>query len=447
MNNNFDNETYENSPNNSLESEQIILGAIINNNKLFYSALDLKKEDFYYPVHQEIFSVICNLINEGSEVNLIILKTYFPNGFVSDSTGEYGLSYLFKIYGSGAGLLNIRDYADIVRRLRRVRDFQSFIYKYANQFININTDIDQCLVELESSLFQPSRAVKIRSQNQIVNDIIDELKQDLPCFSTGYKKLDNALAGGFYKQKAYCLVAREKTGKTASLGSFSHHLAKQKVKHLYVAVEMGASEIHKRRMAYEINQNPIVFYDQKMRRDSLFLNNVVKLKQDGESYTIYADAAGVVFDDLKRLILSCIKKYNIEVVIVDYLQIISGESKRENKSDFYARVAQWFADITKSENISLITASQENAEGGTRGSKGITAAMDMLLIMKRPDDIKKRERWFEVKESRYTVAAEIGSEEKPSFILPKNAVFLEEYSPIDDYNSNNLTTLFDDEDF
>lgn len=405
-----------------IDIEQTILGGIMVRNEEYGKILSLTPEDFYETIHQEIFKKINELYIEGSSINPVILAPYFKNNPVWEELKIPCTNYLLGLSSRYSWLENLQDYARALKKLKRARVFQEFVYN--NREVDISTNIDEKLSELGDILFEPSKKIKLRKESDVAAEIAKGLDVKLPCYSTGYNQLDTALGGGLYEGKSYGWVAREKTGKTAGLGSISHNLSKAGVNHLYVAIEMGSEEIHKRLMAYDIGYNPIYFYDEKTRNQPHFQTQICKLALQERSSKIYADAPGINFEELKRLILSTVRKHNLKGVIIDYLQIITGEKKGENKSEFYGRVAQWIADTGREENIFTLTAAQENAQGDARGSMGFQAAMDLTIFMKRPDDENDLDRWFEIRNSRYTVSCRIGSEIKPSFEIGGKGVFL-----------------------
>lgn len=408
----------------NIDAEQNILGGIMNHNDSFYKLLDLKQTDFYEPLHQLIYEKMAILYQKGSELNPVTLHSYLTQYPVYEEVG--GQTYLLRMTGLAGGLINLRTYADLISELKTRRDLTEYITKYSNEGITMETDLTTLFSEMEVMLHKPSDKIRIRKESQVAVDIAITLAQELPCFSTGYSKLDELMAGGLYKSKSYGLVGRDKTGKTTTLGSISHHLSQAGVKHMYVAVEMGANEIYQRTMAYVLKRNPIVFYDKEKRENSEFQMSVTRMARSTEGCAIFADAPGITFEELQRLIITMVKKHNLDGVIIDYLQIIGGMPAKENEAQFLGKIAQWIADMGREYNIFTLSGAQENADGTARGSKGIQQAFDMMLYMHRPDDETKKDRWFRVGSSRYTLPLQKGSELNPSFKIGHGGVFLEQ---------------------
>lgn len=423
----------------NIECEQYVLGALINNNENFSRLLDLNADVFYEPLHQRLFSKMLEFYIDGKLFDPVLLKKYFENDDAMIEAG--GANYLLRLASLAGGIVNVKDYANELTKLLRQRKFEMVISRFSGidehgdykSYVDANTPIDEVLTELEDLLFQASKRVKIRTEQQVAYDIAKELEVELPCYSTGLPLIDKLLGGGIYQSNAYSLIARRKTGKTATLGTFSHNLSKQGVKHMYIALEMGSNSIHRRIMGHIIGYNPIHFMDKTKRNQPDFQKKVCKLALDTAGNTIYADAPAITFDELRRLILSSVRRHKLAGVIVDHIHIIGGQKHGESEAKFYGRVAQWLADVAKQEKIFTFTACQANDDGSVKWSKDILGSMDMNFYLYRPDDQESTDRWAEVKDVRDTIAAKAGSAQKPAFEIGGTGVFLKQKDDLADY--------------
>lgn len=428
----------------NIEAEQTVLGCLMNKNDDFSKVLDLEPEVFFEEIHQKLFQIMTKFYLEGKDFNPVLLKSYFDNDIVMQELG--GANYLLKLCSVAGGVVSLTVYSDELKTMYRQRTFEALVGRYTgvNEFgelqsyVDMNTPIDEVLTEFEDKLFQPTSRIKIRTEKQVALDVASALEKDLPCYSTGIALIDKLLGGGLYQSDAYSLIARRKTGKTATLGTISHHLSKQGHKHMYIAIEMGAESIYRRIMGFIIGYNPMHFYDKLKRNQPDFHTKVCKLALETEGATIYAEAPGITFDELRRLILAQVRKHKLTGVIVDHLHIIGGQLRGESEAKFYGRVAQWLADVAKAEKIFTLTACQANDDGSVKWSKDILGAMDMNLYMYRPEDQKKIDRWFEVKDARNTISANAGSESKPAFEVGGKSVFLIQKDDLADFGQEDF---------
>jgi replicative DNA helicase len=302
--------------------------------------------------------------------------------------------YLLKAMGEASGHL-LSQVSKALINLSNARKLKDLLELKATE-ITPESDINEILASIDSQFSACQDVFQVRTEKEVYLDIAKELDNDLPCYSTGYSHLDMAMAGGLYQKKNYCIAARMKTGKTVSLASISHNLSKQGVKHLYIAAEMTASEILKRNLAHEVGRNPIAFYDKQSRQDDKFNKQVNQVARASEGAGIYCDAPSISFDKLKRFAISAVKKYGIKGLILDYLQIVTGD-QNNNEAQFQGQVAQWLAEFSKKENVFVLYAAQLNRDGLLRGSDGIKMAVDQLYTMhakQNPVGDEARNRWF-----------------------------------------------------
>lgn len=405
-----------------IESEQYILGCIMNNNNTFYK-LTLPSEDFFEPLHQRIFIVINELMNQGIVADPVTIKNYIIEDDTFAEVG--GANYLLKLCSLSSGLHNIQDYEYVVREMARRRIFAEYLDKYAASPLDLSFDLNAAISEMELALYRPSNKMRLMNESKIAIEIAKDLEKTLPCYPSGYPDIDNALAGGFYEDKCYFVVGGEKAGKTAVMGSFSYHLSNAGTKHLYIALEMGYKEIYKRIMAYKLRRNPMAFYDKRSREDDKFQYAVSRLAIATKGAASFVDAPGITFADLRKLVISSIRRHGFKGIFIDNIQLVTGQGKSETEAAHLKNVAQWCADITKEEHVFFVVASQQNEAGSAKGSKGITAAGDATLYLKRLDK-KSANRYFIVDDTRYTMAMNIGDEANPTFRIGGDNVFLEE---------------------
>lgn len=408
----------------NIEIEQKLLGAVLIDERNYFKLNDITPDCFYEPLHQRIWAKFTDLYTKGHDLDPMTLTPYFENDEAIDQAG--GTNYFLHLSGLAITMVNLKSYAKVLKELSRKRKLAVFLDKHAGK-ISMDTDVDAVLSEMEVISYEPSKTAMVKSEKELAIDILKSLEEKLPCHSTGLPLLDKALGGGFYEAKSYWLVGRGKAGKTACLGSLSHNQSKMGIPHLYVALEMGMKEIYQRVIAYNVQHNPIAFYDEETRNDDRFRSAVGKYAMQLEGSARYANAAGMKFSDLKRMIISEVRKYKLKGVYFDYLQIVKGKPKGESKADFLFEVAQWFADLTKQENIFFVGGAQMNKEGNVRDSEGATMAGDASIYLYGSNDDKNLNRWMKIRDSRYTMPMELGSETDPYFTIDPKGIFFKQY--------------------
>lgn len=424
----------------NLELEQCLLGAMIASNENIAKAnVSLKPEYFSHKLHSRIYKKILDLYDENVMVSAVTMKSYFAND--GDMKDFGGTSYLLKITAQGSGLMNIQGYVDEVIKIYQLRQLE-LLLESERQKLTLDTNLDDVLSRIEAATMV-NKGFKIKTEKNIALEVYEELLGDLPCYATGYDKIDIAMGGGLYQGKAYSFNGGQKSGKTIVLSSLSHNLSQAGVPHLYLALEMGAKEIYKRLMARDIGKNSIAFYDQRTRKKPEFISLVADHVTNHQGTARFLDAPGLNFDRLKILLKSYVRKYGLKGIFVDYFQLIEGRARNESSSEFQDRVAKWMGDFVKEENIFMVVAGQLNREGGLRGGDGMKSAFDQVYYIHRPNEKKDRGlRWLELAESRYTIKMSIGDETSPAFIIDKKGPYLSENVVVDDFEefTNGVTS-------
>jgi replicative DNA helicase len=395
----------------NIEAEQAVLGALLVNNEAMLYIGQLRSENFYEPLHQQIFAVICDWFDKGQTVNPLTLKTIF--------TADY--KYLNNLAVNASLVKDISTYYSIIMdyaRRRRMRDiFQEGQvvlsdfdnYKAEDIAITASQKLQKSLSDADSKMFQ--------NDAEVIESVLNDLKSDVTPYQTGYEKLDTAMAGGLYPGKSYGFAARKKLGKTILAGCISQNLNEKGVRHLFICGEMSPSEVHKRTLGRLMRVKSGAFYD--AGRNSLAFQQAIAAHAiTSKKNIIYKNAQGLTFEDLKRYVLLARMQKKITGFILDYWQLVGGKRKGQSTAEHLDEVAQWVADTCRKYDLWSIVMAQINQEGNTRGGEGIRLAFDQVYVLRAPDDDAGRsERWLEMSDTRYTQWRSVGSEKNPGFYL------------------------------
>ena len=103
-------------PPHNIEAEQCLLGAILINNQAYaVVSPNVEADDFFEPIHRQIFEVCASLIVTGKLATLITLKTFLPADL--DIAGMKLNQYLARLVAEATTIINAPDYAQTVRDL------------------------------------------------------------------------------------------------------------------------------------------------------------------------------------------------------------------------------------------------------------------------------------------------------------------------------------------
>lgn len=420
----FSRDTQPANPPHNIEVEQAVLGSLLGRNDPVWS-LDLEAEHFYVPAHGRIFQAIVDTCRAGGTASPITLKNHFD---ADEGLTELGGGvYLAKIAGLASGIFNIREYAE------RVTDYHNrrVLISRTTQLLerarkdDPNEPLDSILSDAFETIGELTgqKRLKVKSFYTVSEEILADLDRNLPCYSTGIPPLDEAMKGGLYARKSYCIAARPKMGKTVILSTISMNMALAGTPHLYITLEMGEKEIHQRNLARMMGVNSIQFV--RRNGDGEFFKKVFQesLRQVKNCY--FVDAPGLTFTQLQRIVKSSIKKYGIKGFILDYLQLVRGRETGENQVEHHEKVSSWIAQIVREEGIWALYAAQRNIEGGVRGGDAVLMAIDQLYSIEF--DKESRTAFMAMEASRYTPHIDIGSKTNPGLYMHKSGPYFSEY--------------------
>lgn len=396
---------------NNVEAEEILIGCFMNCNEDIYKFNDLTSDCFSDENLARYYEDIKKTIDEGLEYNLHYCKSFY---------NEDDYARLFTCFINSVASLPY-GYVNLLKALKEKRSLSE-----------ISDDIKDRLSEVtpEDIMEKLSQAQTIRAKfkkqtnKQISLINADKFKQEHQVYPTNIKPIDLVFGGGLYPSKFYCIGARQKVGKTISLASIANNVSKN-VPVLYIALEMGAEEINQRVLSFEAKLNSINFLKNPSELDDKLKERYYDALVKDKSQLDWIDLPEANYDVLKNMIIGQVKKYKYKVIVIDYLQIITGHRKGESEAEFQARVAQGLAGLVKQLGVTILTAAQLNRDGHLRGSDGLRNAVDLLVYLHRSDRDKNK-RFLTTEASRYTMQEDSGSNDYPSLEISKHGPYLTE---------------------
>jgi replicative DNA helicase len=395
----------------------VLVMMLIQQENIPWLASKLEPEDFYFSVHQRMFSEFCDIYRQrGSIVPPMILKKYKNDPEVIQEAGEDYVKRLLE--GVPPGKYFAEQYVQSLRALRIQREAYALCQEMAGRFSAGDPfEAQDCIEDLVAGMHRVqglSSDASIISGDAVSQQIVAECHAAGLPIGTGLPRLDRAMDGGVYPRKAYAFAARMKVGKTIMASTLSYNFCKQGVKHLFLAGEMGATEIHERLLARELDWSPSRIKASSLRQSEADRQAVEAVRSKFDS-VLYKNAQGITLEKLQSVVELCVLNHGIKGFILDYWQLVKGRDKSESEASFLEKVAQWIADACRRYNIWAIVMCQLNQDDNTRGSEGIKLAFDQVYKICREGDLSS-EYWLEMMGTRYTQWNDVGEKAAPAFI-------------------------------
>jgi replicative DNA helicase len=347
-----DEEKYRIAPHN-VEAEQALLGAILVNNEAFHRVSDfLEPTHFFEPIHNEIYSIFEKIIRAGKAATPITAKTFLPDDLLDNVTMA---QYLARLAAEAATVINAYDYGrsiyDLALRRALILIGEEVVETAYESDIDATPTMQ--IEEAEKNLYDLAERGHSGGGFQGFNNALLEAinlaelayQRDghLSGTATGLMDLDR-LMGGLQRSDLVILAARPAMGKTALATNIAFHIAKNykseptpdgQIKTIdggvvgFFSLEMSSEQLATRILA---EQAQISSSD--IRRGKILesqYSNLVDTSNLINSIPLYIDdTGGLNIAQLMARARRLKRQKGLDLLIVDYLQLLSGSSNSSN---------------------------------------------------------------------------------------------------------------------
>ena len=379
----------------NIEAEIALIGCLLRDNN-FYEKIGefLLPEHFTNPLNAKLFSIISKLVNQNMLVSPITLKNYF-----STSKEDYNIEvfdYLKQIKDSTPSMINAYNYGKIIYDLHIKRSLIQVGQKIIDKANNKDTESDGTnqIEEAEENLFNLSQAGNYERKyftfNEALKDAVDTIdlafKKDgkIAGTATGLNDLDLKL-GGLHNSDLIIIAGRPSMGKTALGTTIAFNIAKmfkeeknefnelvksQGGKVALFSLEMSAQQLATRLLSSQSNIS-----SDRMRRANYSkedLKNIYSASEDIQNLDIFIDDNPMLtIPALRTRARRLFRKHNIDVIIIDYLQLMSGSDNKRNdgRVQEISEITRGLKSIAKELNIPIIALSQLSRQVEQREDK------------------------------------------------------------------------------
>lgn len=355
-------------PPQNTEAEASMLGAILIDPDAIVKIADVVEvQDFYDERHGRIYEGIVALYEKHSPIDVLTLSDQLKvTGFLEMVGGS---SYLTELTNFVPTAAHVEQYAEIVRQkaLRRRlisagQDITAVGYDEAKS-------LQEIIEEAEIKLFGVSQKhtkqdlISIESVLSDSFERLDELHRDkgkIRGVSTGFRDLDNILAG-FQKSDLFILAARPSMGKTALSLNLAHNVATKSGKPvLFFSLEMGKEQLVDRLLSAEAGVDAW-----NLRTGNLTDLDFEKIGQAmgtlSEAPIYIDDSPGLTVSDMRTKSRREAHQHDIGLIIVDYLQLMSGGSRfggEGNRVQEISEISRGLKGLARELNVPVIALSQ-----------------------------------------------------------------------------------------
>jgi len=357
-----------NQPPQNIDAEASLLGAILIDTDAIVKIADaISVEDFYDPRHARIYEALVALYEKRASIDVLTLADQLKGTGFLDMVG--GPAYLTELTNYVPTASHVEQYADIVaqKALRRR------LIAASTDMVALGQDESKSLKELieeaESRLFAVSQQHVKQSVVSLENILaesferLDDLHKDkakLRGIPTGYKDLDNMLAG-LQRSDLFIIAARPAMGKTAFVLNLAHKVATQaKEPVLIFSLEMSKEQLVDRLLAMESGVDAWALRTGNLT-DSDFERLGEAMGTLSEAKVYIDDTPGITVSDLRTKARREAHNQRLGLIIVDYLQLMSGGGRyasEGNRVQEISEISRGLKGVARELNVPLIALSQ-----------------------------------------------------------------------------------------
>lgn len=352
-------------PPSNADAERAVLGAILLHDAGLAQIADfLTAEDFYVPAHQIIYQSMVTIAQRTQRIDLVTLQDELNKKEQLDIIG--GLSYIVALQEDipAAGL--IEQHARIIKEKAVLRELiVSATSIITNCYTQDDKGIEVVLDQAEKTIF--NIAHKRANQTFVQLDIwlkktfkhLSDIKshgRGITGVPSGYRKLDQ-LTSGFQKSDLIVLAARPSMGKTAIALNIAVHAAANGIAVGFFSLEMSAEQLTLRLLSAESG-----IPHQNIRNASISSEEWIELTNVAtrlaEHKMFIDDTALLTVMDLRAKARKLKAENQLELLVVDYLQLIHSISRHENRHQEVSEISRSLKALAKELNIPIIALSQ-----------------------------------------------------------------------------------------
>ncbi len=360
----------------SHEAEQSVIGSMIMDNAAIFAATDhLSPEDFYEKEYMLMFEAISALSAEGKAVDLTTVIAKLREMDVAPEIS--GLAHLREILDATPTSANIKHYVEIVSAKSTERKLIKILEDLRDKAFADSTPLDDLLEETEKQVFgivqsrgsegfEDIKKIVYRTLRNI--DTAAKNNSRITGIATGLRDLDGKLAG-FQKSDLILLAARPSMGKTALALNIANYVAVHShIPTVIFSLEMSKESLVKRIMSMNSKINSETLRTGQLK-DEEWADLMAASKDIGESGLVIDDTPGIKVNDLRAKCRKLKLEKNIGLVMIDYLQLMSGSGHAESRQNEVAEISRSLKALAREIDCPVLALSQLSRAVEARDNK------------------------------------------------------------------------------
>lgn len=391
-------------PPQAIDLEQAVLGAIMLEHAQAMPVVmgTLSAEDFYKSAHRMIFQAMFELFNKGEPIDLLTLNEELRRrGEMEKVGGDY---YLTELPMKVTTAANVEFHARVVKEKSLARKLIEETAELSQKGFDQTQDIFELLEEAEERIFRLSESRVKKNAVPLsvsIHDSISQLeaihghKTGVVGIGTGFVAIDS-MTSGFQKGDLIIVAGRPSQGKTAFVLSLARNSSLAfGTKIQFFSMEMTMHQLVTRLIAGEARVNAHNLRSGRSS-DADFRMITTKLPELSKLPIYIDDTPAQTAMDLRAKARRMKHEQGVDMVIVDYLQLMRAPGKAPSREQEIAEISRSLKALAKELNIPVVALSQLNRGVENRSDKrpvlsdlresgAIEQDADVVLFVHRPE--------------------------------------------------------------
>ncbi len=350
----------------SMEAEQAVLASILIDDKALDKIIHLLGVgDFYYPPHKLIFKELIDLAHNNKPLDIVTLVSSLNDKNLTEKAG--GVEYISELVNIIPNSANIVHYANIVKDKSLLRALIDFSSEIAEKSYSYTGEISNLVDEAEKHIFSLAE-FKLKNEIQPIGSIVKDTfeileklygrNEQITGIPTGFIDLDK-ITNGLQKSDLIIIAGRPGMGKTAFAMNLALNTCSKYDKAAAVfSLEMSAGQLVQRLLASEAKIESTKLRNGRLNNDEW--QRLASVGSELNDLKLFLDDTPAISSmELRAKCRRLKREYNLDLVIVDYLQLMSG-SRAESREQQISEISRALKALAKELNIPVVALSQLN---------------------------------------------------------------------------------------
>jgi replicative DNA helicase len=349
----------------SNEAERAVLGAMILDRDALHEGLErLEAEYFFSPNHAQIYGGLVDLFKQEADVDVVALADALKRRGKLEDAG--GTPYLLSLVEDITTVASFSYHLRLLEEKHVLRSLIDVSVNLADRASGEREDPHLLLDETEAKVFSIAER-RLKRDFVPVGDVVGEVydaiearsrkKEHISGLETGYLEIDD-LTGGFQKQNLIILAARPGVGKTSLALNITQNLAlDQNVPVAVFSLEMSREALAQRLLCSVARVD--VAQARSGRLSSMMWRPLTEAVNRLSGAPIYVDDSPTLNVLEMRAKARRIKaRRDVQLVVVDYLQMVHGYGRYENRQTEIAAVSSFLKALSKELDVPVLACAQ-----------------------------------------------------------------------------------------